>query len=219
MKRWLWTTATVLVLVLAPLGLASPARADREAPVDGVQVSSPAGASGASVSVEDAKTIFDKMASQKDIAFHYVADGCYARAYLMIVRMQKMGVKAGRAWAFPANGGKLHAKTAFMKSGFVDWEYHVAPVIAVTAQGKATFTVIDPSMFKEPVSLAKWSGAQKNTRAGGTLVRVTKMGEAPLLADGQRAQGTGYWPAGDPSEGFAAHAAKMMRKFKLLEPR
>ena len=209
MKRWLWTMAAALALAAAPLAVGL---------VPGGAVS-PAEAAEAKLTLHDATRLFDAMARQNDIAFHYVSDGCYARAYLMVVRLQKMGAQPARVWAFPTSGGKFRVRTSLVKQGFVDWDYHVAPVISVTVRGKATNMVVDPSLFQRPVTTEEWSAVLQNTHGGQAILRFTKVGEAPLLANGHRAPGTGYWPVADPPEGLAAHAAKTMRKLKRLEPR
>src|SRR5262249_9976423 len=61
---------------------------------------------------DEAAKIFRVMASQKDIAYDYVKDGCYARAYLMSERIKKMGVLPGKIWTF-ANGNSLSVVTGF----------------------------------------------------------------------------------------------------------
>src|SRR5262249_2445987 len=84
------------------------------------------------LSVAQAETAFARMAAQSDIAFHYPNDGCYARAHLMVRRMQSMGIHARKAWTF-ANGELLHANTPYdeFHRGYVEWMYHVAPVVRV----------------------------------------------------------------------------------------
>jgi Glutaminase len=210
MNRLLGIVIAALVLTFAPVQLGSglgltAARAESTV---------------ATVSMDDAVKVFKKMAAQKDIAFHYVADGCFARAHLMIQRMEKMGIPASRVWSLPKNNGKLVAKTPFMKKGSVEWTYHVAPVIPVMNSGKTDYMVIDPSMFNGPVSVHKWAAAQHNTKGDAMpLVRITKLGESPTLANGKHVAGSGYWLGADPPEGPTNHAVKMMHKFKSLEPR
>ena len=210
MKRFICTLITAVVLAFVPVRIGSGlgiAVARAETPI-------------AALSVEEAVKVFNKMAHQNDIAFHYVTDGCFARTHLMILRLEKMGVRPARVWALPKNGGKLTAKTPFMKKGCVEWNYHVAPVVPVAYEGKTAYVVIDPSMFNMPVTIPVWAAAQHNTKGGGgPVIRVTKLGEAPLLADGTRAAGTGYWLAANPPEGMTNHAVKTMHKFKALEPR
>jgi hypothetical protein len=160
------------------------------------------------------------MASQKDIAFHFPADGCYARAHLMIRRMQKQGFKPYKVWSF-ANGDSLYVKTKWHPKGEVTWRYHVAPLLRVrTKDGKQAWYVIDPSLFPEPVTIARWRNIQKHPKSRYTpYITVTRLGQAPKDAKGNLVAGTGYWPGADPREGLDAHAVKMMRLYKPYEGR
>lgn len=172
------------------------------------------------VTASQARQVFNWMAAQRDIAFRYPIDGCYARAHLMIQRMQSKGLKPYKVWSF-ANGDPLHVKTPHVRGGVVEWKYHVAPALRVRgADGKQSWVVIDPSMFKAPVSLAAWRKAQ--TKPGSRYqpyVTVTALGVAPKDATGKRLMGTGYWPGPDPKEGADRHAAAKMVEYKRKEPR
>jgi hypothetical protein len=158
------------------------------------------------------------MAAQADIAFRYPADGCYARAHLMIRRLQRRGLYPHRVWTF-ANGESLYVRTPSHPKGYVQWRYHVAPILRVRLKdNKQRWYVIDPSMFKAPVTIATWKKAQK--RPGGhydPYVTLTRLGQAPVDATKKRLPGTGYWPGPDPKEGPDAHAVKMMRRYKPYE--
>jgi hypothetical protein len=145
------------------------------------------------ISLEQAKTVFRHMASQKDITFRFPADGCYARAHVMVRRMQKLGYRPRKVWSF-ANGEKLYARTRNHPAGYVEWVYHVAPTLRVRLNnGKVVDAVIDPSMFNRPVTIANWAQAQKRTvNSPNPIIRRTRIGEAPVLANGTRAKGHGY---------------------------
>lgn len=209
MKRFLSIIVASLVLAFAPVGAGS---------TFGVSVAR--AETKATVSASEAESVFDTMSHQKDIAFRYVLDGCYARAHLMIQRMEKMGVRAQKVWSFPSTGSKLQARSKLVKGGVVTWAYHVAPVVPVMVNGKASWMVIDPSLFPRPVTVSEWANAQKCSRTGkAAITRITQLGKAPVLGTGLRAVGHGYWPAEDPAEGMTAHAIKTMRKFKAMEPR
>jgi hypothetical protein len=210
MKRLICSLITALVLAFVPVQLA---------PGLGITVAR-AETAASGLSVEEAIKMFKTMANQKDIAFHYVSDGCYARTHLMILRLKKLGAQPARVWAFPDDGGKLRAKTSFLKSGIVEWNYHVAPVVPVAFEGKTHYVVIDPSMFTRPVTVPEWSAAQKNSKGDAApVIRITKLGEAPVLPNGKRAPGNGYWPVANPMEGATAHAISTMSKFKAPESR
>jgi hypothetical protein len=172
------------------------------------------------VTPQQAINVFRMLASQRDIAFHYPADGCYARAHLMIKRMQKNGLKPYKVWTFQ-NGDPLYVRTTYHPAGHVEWRYHVAPLLRVRlANGQQRWCVIDPALFQSPVTITKWRDAQKKPGSRYTpYVTVTKLGQSPKDAHGNRMAGTGYWPGADPREGADAHAVKMMRMYKPYEGR
>jgi hypothetical protein len=170
--------------------------------------------------VKEAKAVevFKWMARQRDIAFRYPIDGCYARAQLMVERLQKQGFYPFKVWAF-ANGHSLYARTPNHPRGYVTWSYHVAPVLRVRHENKTQrWYVIDPSLFDRPVPIAQWEQAmRKNSRSHRPYLTVTRIGHPPTLLSKKKAPGSGYWPAADPSEGLHAHAVRIMRKYKLWE--
>ena len=166
------------------------------------------------VSADEAAKIFRAMAAQKDIAYEYTKDGCYARAHLMAERIKRMGVLPGKLWTF-ANGNSLSVITGFKDTDHVEWKYHVAVTLTVGEHGKYRTMVIDPSLYQWPVTPAEWRDIQRKAGSKTTpILRFTKLGEAPLLPNGNRAAGNGYWPGPDPTEGFERHAAMMMAKYK-----
>jgi hypothetical protein len=78
--------------------------------------------------------------------------------------------------------------------------------------------VIDPSILSGPATIRDWSTRQK--RPGSSFepyVTVTRLGEAPIDPHGHRLPGSGYWTGPDPREGLDAHAARMMRLYKLWQ--
>jgi Glutaminase len=172
------------------------------------------------VTLSQARQVFAWMAGQRDIAFRYPVDGCYARAHLMIARMQSKGYKPYKVWSF-ANGDPLHVRTPNVRSGFVEWKYHVAPVLRVRgANGKQTWAVIDPSMFKGPVTITAWRNAQRKPGSRyQPYITVTALGVAPKGPSGHRLPGHGYWPGPDPKEGLTRHAVTKMAEYKRKEPR
>jgi uncharacterized Zn-binding protein involved in type VI secretion len=157
-----------------------------------------------------AAALFDVVASQSDIAFRFPVDGCYARAHLMIQRMQQMGATPGKAWTFASPGDPLWVSTPNHPDGVVSWGYHVAPTVPVQQpDGSVRDMVIDPSMFDRPVPVEEWRNAQHDTP---TVVQ-TAPGEPPIPARG----GSGYWPAPDPAEGTDAHARETMEEYSRWE--
>lgn len=168
------------------------------------------------------RDVFALMASRKDIAFRYVADGCYARAHLMAQELQKLGIPTGKVWAI-AQGDKFRSRTDLPKyllvraphhpKGFATWSYHVAPFIEVTdARGKKRIKVIDPSLFSKPVSIQEW-GRRQMPGSKPPYVTLTRLKEAPRLPNGRQALGTGYWLGADPPNPDI-HALATMLKYK-----
>ena len=176
-------------------------------------------AAGGSYSPEQAKKVFDKEKARSDIAFKYPVDGCYARAHLMAEDIKKAGGDVGKVCAFAKDGADpLHANTPNDPAGYVKWKYDVAPTVPVKgADGKEAKMVIDPSLFDKPVTIQEWTGAMTPTGGGGISTSTTKIGEAPILPDGTRAPGSGYWPGPDPSRGIDTDAVERMEMYKPLE--
>jgi hypothetical protein len=172
------------------------------------------------VSEKQLAQIFRWAAGMRDIAFRFPADGCYARAHIMITRLERKGFKPYKVWSFQ-NGDPLFVRTSNHPSGHVEWRYHVAPLLRVRlANGTQRWFVIDPALFQSPVSITQWRNVQKKPGSQYTpFVTVTRLGQAPKDAKGTQLAGSGYWPGVDPKEGIDAHAAKMMRLYKPFEGR
>ncbi|MFO0846114.1 MAG: protein-glutamine glutaminase family protein [Gemmataceae bacterium] len=170
------------------------------------------------VTARQAAQLFRWLAGQRDIAFGFPSDGCYARTHLMIRRLQERGYKPCKVWAFQ-NGAPLHVATANHPDGYVEWGYHIAPVLRVRFEdGKQRWYVIDPALFRAPVTIAQWRDAQKKPGSRWVpYVTLTRLGQAPRDPHGMQFPGSGYWLGVDPREGLDAHAVKVMRLFKPLE--
>src|SRR5262249_49067031 len=140
--------------------------------------------------VKEAKAteVFNWMARQRDIAFRYPIDGCYARSQLMVERMRKQGFHPAKVWAF-ANGESLYARTRNNPKGYVTWSYHVAPVLRVRVTPKVQrWFVIDPSLFQQPVPIAAWEQAmRKSANSHRAYLTVTRIGHPPTLLSGKKA--------------------------------
>jgi hypothetical protein len=170
------------------------------------------------ISLAKAHEVHAWMARQKEIAFKFPIDGCYARAHLMIEKMVKNEFKPRKIWAV-ANGEPLYARTKNHPRGHVTWGYHVAPVLRVrTGEGGQRWYVIDPSLLDRPGTVSEWEQAM--TRAPNSprpYLTVSKLGEGPMWLDKKRKPGSGYWPAPDPKDGPTTHALATMRKYKPWE--
>ncbi|MFO0930722.1 MAG: protein-glutamine glutaminase family protein [Gemmataceae bacterium] len=169
------------------------------------------------VTPENAQKAFRWLAGQRDIAFRFPADGCYARAHLMVKRLRKQGYKPAKVWAF-ANGGLLYASTPYARRGHVEWKYHVAPVLRVRiAADKQLWYVIDPSLFDRPVTIREWRARMKRPHtAYEPYSTVTPLGQAPKDPRGVQLPGSGYWAGRDPAD-VDEHAVNVMRLYKQKE--
>jgi hypothetical protein len=172
------------------------------------------------VTEQQAGQIFRWLANQRSIAFRYPADGCYARAYLMIRLMQKRGYKPYKVWTFQ-NGDPLYVRTNNHPAGHVEWRYHVAPILRVrNGNGQQRWVVIDPALFQVPATIRQWRDVQRKPGSRYTpYVTLTRLGQAPKDAKGAQLPGSGYWPGADPREGVDAHSVKVMRLYKPYEGR
>lgn len=172
------------------------------------------------VTYQRAVDVFNTMARQGDIAYRFPADGCYARAQLMIERMQRAGAKPRRIWAV-ANGEELYARTKNHPRGYVTWGYHVAPLLRVrNGDGSQRWYVIDPALFGGPATVNQWTQAQmRDPKGSKPYLTLTRVGDAPIWVDKKRKPGSGYWPGTDPREGPREHALATMKKYKPWEGR
>jgi hypothetical protein len=170
------------------------------------------------VTTKQIDRIFSWAARQKDIAYRYPADGCYARAHLLVRRLQKAGYKPFKVWS-QQNGEPLYVRTRNHPKGYVTWKYHVAPILRVRFNsGEQAWYVIDPSLFSRPVMVSTWRDVQRRPGSRSRpFVTVTRVGTAPLNPQRLRLRGSGYWLGSDPGEGADAHALRTMRRYKPYE--
>ena len=147
------------------------------------------------------------MADEPDIAFKYPNDGCYARAHLMIQRMEQRGISydmLGKVW----NEGDLWVRTRYdeYNTGVVQWTYHVAPYIQVYQNnGAIESMVIDPSLFGKPVPVEAWKDIQHDPNS---ILSLRKPDE-PLYPNG-----SSYWRGmNDPAQGKDANARAKMDEY------
>jgi len=175
---------------------------------------------GETVTMAQAQQAFSMMAGQGDISFRFPIDGCYARAHLMIKRLQAKGFRPMKVWTFANGNEMLHIRTPNHPKGFVEWKYHVAPILRVrTTNGQQRWYVIDPSMFQGPVKISAWKNAQKRPNARyEPYVTIARFGQSPTDPSGTRLPGSGYWPGTDPRN-VDSHAVAVMRLFKPWEGR
>ena len=128
------------------------------------------------ISEEYAVELFNLLASQKHIPFEYPEDGCYSRAHEMSRILKEMGVTTTKTFL----EGRLRVETDNSPKGYVEWWYHVAPMVAVETgkRHKERYSVpgsrikrtrwvdeykvmvFDPSIFNRPVEINEWQNIQ-----------------------------------------------------------
>jgi hypothetical protein len=113
------------------------------------------------LSYEYLVVIFDILAAQKQIPFKYPETGCYARAHEMVRILDSKGITSAKIFM----DGDLRLTTNNSPKGFVEWSYHVAPVVKVKINGKEEVYVIDPSIFDRPVPVNEWYKLLKYNKA------------------------------------------------------
>jgi len=160
------------------------------------------------IDAEQAAAIFAEFADDESLAPRFPADGCYARAHLMLRRLLDRGLAPSKVWAFAASAADLlWMETPHHPDGRVQWGYHVAPTLLVRGpEGDTREMVFDPILFESPVLVEEWRSAVHDTPS---LVR-TAPGEPPLPARG----GSGYWPGPDPLEGPDVHARETLEEYR-----
>lgn len=109
-----------------------------------------------SISLEYLQELFNELASNPEIPFKYPEDGCYSRAHEMSRILESKGIITGKAFI----EGNLKVYTPNSPKGWVEWWYHVAPVVMVKIDGKDVPYIIDPSIFSKPVPADDWYNIQ-----------------------------------------------------------
>lgn len=109
------------------------------------------------VSEDYVKELFNYLAGQKHIPFKIPEDGCYARAHEMSRLLEEKKIISGKAFI----EGELRVETPYSQKGYVEWWYHVAPIVGVREKsGKVKVYVFDPSIFNKPVPIEEWHNIQ-----------------------------------------------------------
>ena len=111
---------------------------------------------------KQAEDIFKEMAEQKNIPFCYPEDGCYARAHEMTRLMEKKGIISGKIFL----EGDLKVETKNTPKGYVEWWFHVVPLVAVKKGDKIVLSVIDPSIASSPLTIEEWVAKQTSHPKG-----------------------------------------------------
>lgn len=114
------------------------------------------------VSLCQVARLFAEVASQPHIPFRYPEDGCYARAHEMSRILESEGIITGKVFI----EGNLRVETKNSPTGYVEWWYHVAPVLIVDRHGLQDVAVLDPSIFDRAVTVEEWFQIQTKHQGG-----------------------------------------------------
>ncbi len=156
------------------------------------------------ISQERAREVFADLASQREIVFGYLDDGCHARAHLMVRRLLALRLVPRKVWTI-ARGleDRLWVRPPGRPGAVIVWDFHVAPTLPVAEAGGAVRELVfDPALFDGPVAIEAWRDAQHDT----PRVTHTTLGEPPVPEWG----GSGYWPLPDPPEGVEENVRETM---------
>ncbi|MDR3607143.1 MAG: protein-glutamine glutaminase family protein [Oligoflexia bacterium] len=122
------------------------------------------------ISIEDAQSWYAELATQQDIPYQFVFDGCYARAEKIAQILEQNGIIALKLFieADPETT-QFKVRDRFDPSCYVQWIYHVT--VAVLVQNEPGYReprlmVIDPSLFGEAVDANVWINEIGYTNGG-----------------------------------------------------
>ncbi|MFZ5881280.1 MAG: protein-glutamine glutaminase family protein [Chloroflexota bacterium] len=167
-------------------------------------------------SASDPWKIFDDMADESDIAYSFLADGCFARAHLIAKRILERypGIIVEKIWVTVTETGE--GKGFKLEADGNQWMFHVAVLITVpNANGGTDQWVIDPSVSDKPLSIYTWTNAigvrSSDVKYGYVDVQITAFGEAPINPKtGERYEGSGFTFGPDPTDGADAYSLQLM---------
>lgn len=139
----------------------------------------------------------------------YPPQGCYARALLMGQGLEAMGLERPLTlFIFPLNPGEwLHLETPWSSTGFVEWGFHVVPVVL----SDGALTVLDPAIDPSgPMPIEDWILTMLPSVADA---RVAICGEYALLPD------SSCWssPASNDARVYYDEQPLMIKEWNLLE--
>jgi hypothetical protein len=120
------------------------------------------------VSAEYAQLLFDELKALPDIPFDYPEDGCFARAHAMVKHLDQQGIHMAKVFLH----GDLRVETHKSPKGYVEWRYHVAPMMMVRNGNKKSLYVFDPAIFDRPVTLEEWIQVQ-TSHPGGSKDKIS----------------------------------------------
>jgi hypothetical protein len=119
------------------------------------------------ISVERAREVFDKLASDPDIPHRFVHDGCHFRAHVEAKALEDEGVYSEKVFLRPDSGADLRIDSEHAQLGWTLGIFHTAPVVLVKdADGEVSRRVLDPSLGSEPMTLDAWRSRMRAMDGG-----------------------------------------------------
>ncbi|GAB3553886.1 hypothetical protein J2S53_001310 [Actinopolyspora lacussalsi] len=122
-------------------------------------------------------------------------DGCYIRAHLWALDLQRMGAAPSKIFVARINPD-LSVRTPYSAdalpglSGQVNWSYHVAPSVIVSTPNGPKLHVLDPSTSDVPVSFDNWLsnmnvevGSEMTQILGGSPQRIQQVLDADFMGN------------------------------------
>ncbi|MGX7828845.1 protein-glutamine glutaminase family protein [Actinokineospora sp. 24-640] len=135
------------------------------------------------------------------IPFDYPEEGCYARAHLMALALQRLGAAPRKVFAIRLSPQLAPLVGPDFTALPITWGYHVAPVVAVEVGGASVTMVFDPALQAGLLTVDEWLArlsvgpADSVSTVDGPVDRVREV----LLA--ARAASPESWVAGYPVTG------------------
>ncbi len=103
-----------------------------------------------SISISYMQVLFEALTRTYSIPFRYPDDGCFARAHKTALLLEDLGIVTAKSFII----GDLKLYTNDSPKGFVNWWYHVAPIVHIKEIDDVM--IFDPTSSKEPLTKAEW---------------------------------------------------------------
>ncbi len=142
------------------------------------------------VSMNEVEALFQKY-SHMDLNWNIPEYGCQARAALFSYDVDRHNsIKVGKAMMTTQNFNEDYFLSPRKENSRIcyKWSFHVAPVVRVYNGNKIENFVLDPTLFKGPVTLEKWKKYSSPEKQNEQIqVKVyTRFKSVPLKEDIER---------------------------------
>jgi hypothetical protein len=139
------------------------------------------------VSMNEVETLFKKYSSM-DLNWNIPEYGCQARAALFAYDVDRHNsIKVGKAMMTTQNSMYDYFLSPTKENSRVcfKWSFHVAPMVRVFTGNKIENIVLDPTLFKRPVTLNDWQKVARPEKPNNSLkVRIySRFKSVPMRED------------------------------------